>query len=304
MRETGLTPGFFVRLLVSDGEPLISSGGRTNILLLGIGGGDHDGPDLTDTIMVLSLDSLHKTAALISIPRDIWSDSLKDKVNSAYHYGEQKKKGGGITLARAVTEDMIGMPVHYGLLIDFAGFKNVIDLIGGIDVNVSQAFTDTQYPIPGKEHDTCPGDPTNACVYETVHFDAGLQHMNGDRSLIYVRSRHADGAEGSDFARSRRQQEVVIALKNRLMHPTQWMTLARLKALPKVLDDATDTDMNMGELMTVGKLFLKIPQNSMKKIAFDTLLTQPPEYLYGGRFVLVPTDDWQTVQSFIAQQLR
>jgi LCP family protein required for cell wall assembly len=285
------------------GSTLNSSDGRTNILILGIGGGTHEGADLTDTIMVLSLDSSKKSVALISIPRDIWSDTLKDKVNSAYHYGEMKQKGGGLLLSKVIMEDVIGMPIDYAVVIDFSGFTKVIDAVGGIDVNVPEAFTDTQYPKPGMEQATCPGDPTNACVYETVHFDAGLQHMDGSRALIYARSRHAEGDEGSDFARSRRQQIIMVALKDRFTHPMQWATLSRLQALPKLLDDATDMDMTIAQALTVGKHFASTNQDQIKKIVFDQLLDTPPAYLYNNLYVLVPHTSWDDVHAYIKTQL-
>ena len=85
MDATGLTPTTLFRLAFDTGVPLNSSNGRTNILILGIGGGVHAGADLTDTMMVFSVDANQKSIAMISLPRDIWSDTLKDKVNSAYH---------------------------------------------------------------------------------------------------------------------------------------------------------------------------------------------------------------------------
>lgn len=303
MQTTGVTPALMARLVFDDGTRLESSDNRTNILMLGIGGGTHEGADLTDTMMVLSLDNAKRTMAFISIPRDIWSDTLKDRVNSAYHYGELKKKGGGLLLAKVIAEDIIGMPIHYAVVIDFSGFENVIDEVGGIDVNVPTAFTDTQYPKPGMEQSTCPGDPTNACVYETVHFDAGLQHMDGARALIYARSRHAEGDEGSDFARSRRQQEIMVALKNKIVHPGQWFTVARAKDLPKVIDDATDMDMNIATAMTIAKRFAGTREGSIKKISFDDTLVTPPSYVY-GRYVLVPKEDWPTVHAYIKQHLQ
>ena len=300
MRTTGITPGFIAQLVFDDGIALKSSGSRTNVLILGAAGGDHEGADLTDTMMVLSVDAQKKSVALISIPRDTWSDTLKDKVNSAYHYGEEKSaKGGGMVLAKVVVEDVIGMPIHYGLLIDFSGFKKIIDVLGGVDVNVTRAFTDNEYPIAGKERDTCPGDPTNRCVYESIHFDEGRQHMNGDVALKYARSRHAEGEEGSDFARSRRQQDIMIALKDKIVHPTRWFSFDRLTALPKILDDATDTDMNFGELATVGKWFIKTKESEVKKIAFDALLVEPPVYLYAGRYVLVPLASWDSIHTYL-----
>lgn len=290
------------RLLLGGGSPLASSNGRTNVLLLGIGGGTHEGADLTDTILVVSLDTTKKTMAFISVPRDIWSETLKDRINSAYHYGEEKQKGGGLLLAKVSVEDVIGIPIHYGMVIDFSGFQNLIDAVGGIDVNVPTAFTDTKYPKPGMENATCPGDPTNACVYETVHFDAGVQHMDGARALIYARSRHAEGDEGSDFARSRRQQLIVVALKNKVMRPLTWLTISRIQSLPDIIDDATDMDMTLGEVFTLGKRFVGVGENAVKKISFDDQLEVPPSYVY-GKYVLVPKEDWEAIHSYIRAQV-
>jgi LCP family protein required for cell wall assembly len=272
---------------------LDSSGGRTNILILGTGGGAHEGADLTDTIMVLSIDAAKKTVALISIPRDVWSDTLKDKVNTAYHYGELKKKGGGLVLAKVIMEDVVGIPIHYALVIDFSGFTKVIDAVGGIDVNVPEAFTDTEYPCEN-----------TSCVYETIHFDAGREHMDGARALIYARSRHAEGDQGTDFARSRRQQIIMVALKDRFTHPARWITLSRLQALPRLLDDATDMDMTIAQAVTSGRRFAAVGQDQIKKIAFDQLLDNPPAYLYNNLYVLTPKTSWDDVHTYIKDQLK
>lgn len=303
MQGTGITPPMVARLIFDAGATLEKSGDSTNILIMGIGGGNHEGADLTDTMMVLSLNTKKKTVALISVPRDIWSDTLKDKVNTAYHYGEAKKKGGGMLLAKVIVEDVLGIPIHYALVIDFSGFTKVIDEVGGIDVNVPDAFTDTQYPIDSMENATCP-DGGTSCHYETLHFNAGLQHMDGILALKYARSRHAEGSEGSDFARSRRQQLIMIALKNRLVRPFQWFTIARAKNLPKVLDDATDMDMSVAQALTIGKLFIGVRESDIKRIAFDALLDVPDQTLYGGRYVLVPTDSWDAIHAYIKQQLQ
>ncbi|MBI5619436.1 LCP family protein [Candidatus Gottesmanbacteria bacterium] len=301
MRQTGITPGFALRILFNTGAPLRQIDYRTNILLLGISGGQHAGADLTDTMLVLSLNLRAHTMAMISVPRDIWSDTLKDKVNSAYHYGEEKKKGGGFLLAKTVVEDIVGVPIHYVFMIDFSGFRDIIDLVSGIDVNVPTAFTDPEFPIEGRENDLCGGDPTFACRYEPLHFDQGLQQMSGARALTYVRSRHAQGDEGSDFARSRRQQDVLLALKAKLVSPRIWFTQQPL-AIFRALDDATETDMNIGELATVGKLLLRISEDRIKKISIEPLLESPPAWMY-GKYVLVPKESFEVIHEFVKSQL-
>ncbi len=303
-KETGLSATTVLSLLVNGGVPLATSDSRTNILVLGIGGGTHEGADLTDTMLVVSLQKSNHSIALISVPRDTWSDTLKDKVNSSYHYGEEKQKGGGLVLAKAITEDVTGMPMHYAFVIDFSGFTKIIDLVGGVDVVVPNAFTDTQYPIEGRENDLCGGDVTYACRYEALHFDAGLIHMDGKLALKYVRSRHAEGEEGSDFARSRRQQEVLVALRKKVLNPTLLINPSFDLKLFRAFDDATDMDMTIGELLTIGKAIATTKPEAMKKISFDGELTNPPSWQYDGRYVLVPQESWDAVHAFIKSKLQ
>lgn len=303
MRETGFTPKTTFRLIFDSGAPLKNTDGRTNILLLGISGGTHAGADLTDTILVLSIHQVKKSFSLISIPRDMWSDTLKDKVNSAYHYGEEKKEGGGMMLAQVIIEDITGLPMHYQMLIDFSGFKQVIDLVGGITIDVPIGFTDTQYPIEGKEVDECLGDKTYACRYQTVQFETGPQYMSAERALQYVRSRNAQGDEGTDFARGRRQQEVFVALKNKLVDPRLWLSTTRVKNILDAFGQAIDTNMNIGELATLGKIVAKTPDDRMQKISIEHLVMSPPLWMY-GRYVLVPKEDFTAIHGYIKQTLQ
>jgi len=300
-KSTGLSLGTIVKLVIDGGAPLKTSDNRVNILLLGMAGGIHDGPDLTDTIIIASFDTKNKSVSLLSLPRDIWSDALKDKINSAYHYGEEKKKGGGMILARAVMEDVAGLPIHYVLTLDFTQFENLIDVIGGIDVNVTTAFTDTEFPIAGKENDECGGDPKFLCRYETIQFATGIQHMNGSTALKYVRSRHAEGDEGTDFARGRRQQDVISALKEKIMSLKPWFHPNLATKLLQAADTATDTDMTLGEQLTVGKMALQL-KGAMKKISIEQLLIVPPTWMY-GRYVLVPETSFDAIHAYIQQEL-
>ncbi len=300
-KNTGLSLVTIGKLLLDGGAPLKTTDDRVNILLLGMAGGIHDGPDLTDTILIVSFETKKRSISLLSLPRDIWSDALKDKINSAYHYGEVKKTGGGIVLARAIMEDVTGLPMHYVVTLDFTQFENLIDVVGGIDVNVASAFTDTEFPIAGKENDECDGDPNYACRYETIQFASGIQHMDGATALKYVRSRHAEGDEGTDFARGRRQQDVILALKEKIMNLRPWFHPSVAKKLLAAADTATDTDMTIGEQLTIGKKALQV-SGSMQKISIEHLLTVPPAWLY-GRYVLVPETDYDTVHAYIRQEL-
>src|SRR3989338_3241310 len=115
---------------------------NVTILVLGIAGGNHDGATLSDSIIVANYNLKTHKLITISIPRDIWSDTLQDKINSAYAYGEAKQKNGGLKLAKAKVAGIIGMPISYGIVISFDRFQKLIDYLGGVDVTVERSFTD------------------------------------------------------------------------------------------------------------------------------------------------------------------
>lgn len=292
----GVTPSQLWHVLTSQSQSLNRHEGRTNVILLGSGGGDHQGGDLTDTLMVVSIDATSRDTLLISLPRDIWIPTLKDKINTAYHYGEQKRTGGGLVLAKAAVEEVVGIPIHYAFLIDFSGFKQMIDAVGGIDVNVREGFTDSLYPITGKENDECAGDPEHLCRYETVSFATGVEHMNGERALKYVRSRHAEGAVGTDFSRGQRQQAVVIALKDKLLHRDTLTNWSRLRSFFQKTQETVTTDMAGGEVAVLARALASssrhlrtatLTQDEPEK-GQRGLLVNPPVWQYDGKWVLIP----------------
>ena len=303
MKATGLTPRTMVSLVFGSGVDLQPIDGRVNVLLLGIAGGTHDGADLTDTQLVLSFHPENKSLAMISVPRDIWSDTLKDKVNSAYHYGEAKRKGGGIVLSQAIVSDMIGLPIQHTLVFNFLGFEKIIDLVGGITIDVPLAFTDKEFPIVGKENDTCDGDEKFTCRYEALSFNKGVQQMDGSRALKYVRSRHAVGEEGTDFARGKRQQEVLLAMKQRLTSKEVLMKPSLVLELYKAFDEASDTDMNVGQLMTLGKLFVGIEDGKSGQVSIEDQLYVPPQSWF-GRYVLLPKESFEAIHEFVKSKLK
>lgn len=314
VQQNNFSQEFVASLIFNKKPPLKSYQGRTNVIILGIPGGIHDGTDLTDAIIFLSIDYKKQDVVEVSIPRDIWSDTLKDKINTAYHYGEEKKKDGGLVLAKAIIEEVVGQPVHYAWLLDFSGFKKLIDLVGGVDIFVVNSFTDNFYPITGKEDDFCAGDPTFACRYEKLQFEKGWEYMDGEQALKYVRSRQAEGEEGSDFARSRRQQQVIAVLKAKLLQPSFfWQNLKNVKELFTAFDEATNTDMKLSEQILFFKSFLKLPDQLIRHLALDSgdpekgrkgLLVNPPLWQYNNEWVLVPrTGDFDEIHQYISCNL-
>lgn len=211
------TLGISIWKTLLPGKTLQTVDNKVNILLLGIAGGDHEGPNLTDSIMIIHYDFDTNQLSTIGLPRDVWSNTLKGKINTAYAIGEAKQKHGGLKLAKAEVGGILDLPIEYGVVISFQTFHDLIDYLGGIDVQVEHSFVDNQYPIKGKEDDLCNGDKEYKCRYTTVSFEKGLTHMDGATALTFVRSRHASGSEGSDFARSRRQQLIITSLKDAII---------------------------------------------------------------------------------------
>lgn len=225
-----------------------------NILLLGYGGGNHDGAYLTDSIIAVHIDPKTKKVFLISVPRDIWikiptdgTNGSYSKINAAYEDGldttdfpnkESQFSGpdGGGRLAEYVIQEVTGVPMNYFIGMDFSGFTHTIDTLGGVNINVQIAFDDYQYPVEGAEDASCGLSPDVIasysaalaspsatvseqdlfpCRFEQVHFSKGEQHMDGKTALEYVRSRHSL-QDGTDFGRAQRQRNLLIAVKQKV----------------------------------------------------------------------------------------
>lgn len=270
--------------------------GRVNVLLLGVGGSDHIGFDLTDSLIFSSTDLESGETLLVSIPRDIWIDSMKAKINTAYHYGEEKKPGGGLTLAKAVVSEVVGQPVHYAVLLDFSGFVQAVDLVGGLEIEVERALDDFKYPVPGKED----AEPEES-RYEHLHFEAGLQQMAGDLALKYVRSRYAEGEEGTDFARSRRQQKALLAFKDKVFSSQTFLNPRKIKELINIFGDSIKTDIQENEHSGFLGLVLKIKESKIETVSLDgELLYTPTKSQYEGQWVLIPrAGNWDAVHQYV-----
>lgn len=275
--------------------------GKVNILLLGKGDAVHDGPNLTDSMLVASYDVNNKKIFLISIPRDIWSSTLEEKINAAYAFGEAKQKGGGMILAKAEIGAVVDLPIHYAVVIDFDKFSETIDLLGGLDINVQHDFVDDKYPIKGKENDECNGDEAFKCRYETIRFEKGQQHMDGQTALKYARSRNAKGDQGSDFARGQRQQLIIGALASKILGVVKSGNAKKLEALYIELDSAIERDIENEEGAFLAKKYVLSPNTQLINIPLtEDLFEIPPVDEYFGKYVLVPKDhDFPALHKYI-----
>ena len=307
---------------------------KINLLLLGIGGGTHDGPDLTDTIIFASIDPNTKKVTLVSLPRDLWIPDLGAKVNSAYTFASEKKPGSGLMYTKALIGSILGQQIDYAIKIDFSGFVKAVDIMGGLDINVDNTFDDYAYPITGKEDANCgltedtiaslsaeiaSGSATELesfpCRYEHLHFDKGPTHMDGETALKYVRSRHALGKEGSDFARSKRQEKVISAFKEKLFSVGTFLNPVKIVELVKTLNTSIETDIKQSEYADFVNLAQKMKGAKISSAIIDTgdgdrlgLLTNPPiSPEYGNQWVLSPrvgNGDYSEIHTYVACQTK
>ncbi len=314
VKKTFIGPKMAYSLLTADTSSLESHNNRVNLLILGIGGEEHEGIDLTDTIIFTSIDKKTADTVMLSLPRDIWIDQAQAKINALYHYGEEKKEGGGFVLVKDAVLQTLNQPVHYAALVDFEGFVKLIDLLGGIEVKVDRAFDDYQYPIPGKENDECNGDPEYKCRYEHISFQAGLQPMDGQSALKFVRSRNAEGEEGTDFARSQRQQKIIKAIAQKIFSYQVLLNPNKLIELRKTFGDHVkfDTQFNEDQITAFLSLFLRFVKNKneVRTINLDYgdednlgFLYNPPDH-ESGQWVLIPrADDWSEIQKYVEEKI-
>lgn len=301
-----------------------------NILLLGIGGGNHDGPLLTDTIIYASIDPKTNTITLVSLPRDLWIPEFKAKINTAYSTGESKQKDGGFILAKAIVEKILNQPVDYAIRIDFNGFVRAIDMVGGLDIPIARSFEDFEYPISGKEVDTCgySGEEFEKratassfleafpCRYEHISFQKGIEHMSGERALRFVRSRHSNGVEGTDFARSERQEKVIEAFKNKLFSIGTFLNPTRILSLYDIFKDSIHTDIVQQEYDDFIKLAQKMKKATIKSVVFyytnepekesGFLINPPVGVAYNNQWVVIPrlgAGVYTEMQDYVACQM-
>jgi LCP family protein required for cell wall assembly len=225
LKKTGLNIGVFdpVKTAISAVsapseraiDKLSKTDGRTNFVVVGVDARNYNESLLTDSIMLVSYDHATNKVAQISFPRDL---EAKYQINGRYYdtklnaafpltYNETKSFDKAFQNLGSALENISGLDVHYGMMINFRGFKEIIDTLGGITVDVERSFTDYQYP---NDNDT---------GLITVSFKQGVQTMNGTKALQFARSRHSmDNGEGSDFMRARRQQKVTAAIKDKFIN--------------------------------------------------------------------------------------
>ncbi len=253
---------------------------RVNILLLGIDQreGEKDTGFRTDTMIILTIDPISHDAGLLSVPRDTWVEIPDfdhfDRINTANSIGDTRDyPGGGSALARKAVEQLLGVSIHYTARMNFTAFETMVDAIGGIEVDVDQDIDDPKYP-------------TNNYGYETFQISKGLHLLDGATALKYARTRYT--LEHGDFDRARHQQQVIMAVREKVKRPEVIASLiTRGPDLIEQLSGSIKTDMTLEQAQEMMSLALQIDRNKIRFAVLDshyTTQTTTPE----GAIVQVP----------------
>lgn len=259
--------------------------GQINILLLGIGGEGHDGPFLSDTMILAQIRPDIGSVVLTSIPRDYWAEMPGNrgqaKINEAFSDGyiqnHDWNRGGQAALESA--QKLTGLNIPYFAVVDFSGFEQAVNEIGGLDVKVENSFTDHSFP-----------NDATAGYLPAQTFTAGWQHMDGARALIFARSRHAEGPEGSDFSRSIRQQKIISAFREKIINLNLITNSGKINSLLGIFADHFHTNISPGEIYHMYGL---AKDNNISKFLSlsldpDTGLVCPEVLASTGAYVLTP----------------
>lgn len=240
------------------------SDGRTNILLLGNGGANHPGGGLSDTMIVVSINWQSKKMAFISLPRDLWvqvSGNGYSKLNAAFAYGNQNPKttGGGGKVASDTISTILGLPIHYYISVDFEGFQKMVDKVGGVDILVEKDLYDPLFPA------------ANMVDYAPFKITAGLHHMDGVTALKYARSRETT----SDFDRSRRQEQVLIAIKEKMLSSETLANPIKITELLNILGSHVRTSFGVNEMRSLWDEIKGVDTQNIVNKVFDTATGGP-----------------------------
>lgn len=277
---------------ISNQPPLssqIPASGRVSLAFLGYGGPGHDGPYLTDSILVITIDRSTGKSAFISVPRDLWvqvpaNSGNYAKLNTAYAYGVYH--GGpfvGGQMADQKLTTILGINVPYFISVDFSGFAGMVDALGGVDITVPDDFNASLSPT----------------YSPYVHFHAGPYHMNGSLALFFARARYCTPAtEASDFARSIRQQILLRALASKLKSP---LSIFAYSAVMDAMQPNVKTNLSLRDLYTI---FTSVNFATAKRIGItnDNVLVDATSA--DGQAILEPRNgDWNLISQYVQQQL-
>lgn len=260
--------------------PTWDGASRVTILLMGVDtevvidaqgqvSPDRVGPARSDTMILLTIDPQSKTAGMMSIPRDLWVNIPGfgyGRINTAYYNGEANKlPGGGPELAMRTVEQVIGVPVQYYAQMEFWAFTRLIEDMGKVNVFIEKKITiDPMGPGADK-----------------IMLSAGWHKLGGVEALGYVRQRHTDGG---DVDRSKRQQNLIMAVRDHVMNPANFPTiLANAPDIYNEIQSGVKTNLTFDDIMRLGMLAKDIPPENIKRGVIDYTMVQLVDLMVNGQ---------------------
>jgi LCP family protein required for cell wall assembly len=280
--------------------------GRINFLLLGRGGDGHDGPDLTDTILIASIDPVNKTASLLSIPRDLWVTVPgygAGKINAVYANAKYhslnitpkdkaKAEAAGMQAIQDEVTQVLGIPIHYHSIVDFTAFQEAVDTVGGVDITAPEALVDQTMAWQ---------NGWNATLAKQ-----GVNHFDGKHALMYVRSRH--GSARGDFDRTERQRILIAALSQKVLSAGTYTNPLKISQLLSAFGDHVSTDLGVNDTLRLMTMFKGVGTGNIKSVS----LADPPNDfvrtgMVGNSSVVLPIagqDNYTDIQNYVRNTLK
>ena len=277
--------------LLGSGAAPEGQEGRVNVLLLGMrGANDPHGGLLADSIMVASFNTKDNKVALISVPRDLYvqipGTSERGKLNSVYAHWESGGKGQGIQKMEEMMGTITGLKIDHAIAMNFDGFKKLIDAVGGVDVRLAKPFSEMKQFMEGNE---CGG---------TFALPAGTSHLNGDKALCYSRARETT----NDFDRSKRQQIVLKALKDKLISLGTLADFSKVNNILNIIGANVKTDLTPEEMKGFYDQYSSMKEADIVQQVFENSekgLLKVPEVGTGLGYVVIPIagqDNYSQIQ--------
>lgn len=257
--------------------------GHINFVLLGVAGKNEEGGLLSDSILIASLNPKTPSVSFISLPRDLFipSEVGDRKINEIFaiaRHKNDKNDQAGLEIVKEALSDFTGLPIHYGIVINFDVFENMVDTLGGIDIFVPKDIIDHKYPGPNYS-------------YQTFVVRKGRQHFDGETTLKYARSRHTT----SDYDRAKRQQDILLAIRNKAAQINLFSDFDKLKEFYSIYKQNIISDLSITEIMTLARISSNLRyENVLSNVLNDDptqkggFLYTPAREFYGGQFVLLP----------------
>ena len=254
-----------------DMPPPWDGASRVTILVMGLDFGDwsadRTGPSHTDTMLLLTIDPVTKTAGMLSVPRDMWVNIPGfgySKINNAYFFGElYHLPGGGPELAKKTVENFLGINIQYFARVEFTTFEKMIDTIGGVCLTIPEKIT------VGRTYE------------HAVTLEPGYQCLDGKSTLGYARDRYT---AGGDVDRAARQQQVILAIRDKVINPANFLSLiAQSGTLYKELSGGINTNLTLTDATRLAVLAKDISLENIQKGVIDYTMMQPGSVILDGQ---------------------